>query len=139
MASTSQSSEPDIPDNHRDSWLALLSAAEAYCQKSGCDLALLTACRKFPSAGGVFPKDSHFSYSVWGQGYLAESARRYLDDISVLHATSTLMAQKHARHAHEGGAKVPPELSSEGGRVEVSGGAPAGLLLLGSRPDPVLP
>lgn len=133
MASTSQSSEPDIPDNHRDSWLALLSAAEAYGQTSGCDLALLTACRRFPS-GGVFPKDSSFSYSVWGQGYLAESARRYLDDISVLHSTSTLMAQKHTRPAHEGGAKVPVELSSEAGQVQVSGGAPAGVLLLRSRP-----
>lgn len=131
MASISQSSEPDIPDNHKDSWLALLSAAEAYCQKSGCDLAILTAWKKFPSAdghrkqesGSVFPKECDFSYSVWGQGFLAESARRYLDDISVLHSTTMLMAQKHTRQAQEGGAKVLADLSSEPGHVLVSGHA----------------
>ncbi|CAF95136.1 unnamed protein product [Tetraodon nigroviridis] len=124
MASISQS-EPDIPDNHRDSWLALLSAAEAYSQKSGCDLAILTAWRKFPSAegharregGGVFPKDCEFSYSVWGQGFLAESARRYVDDISVLHSTTMLMAQKHTRQAGGGGAKGLADLRSEPGQV----------------------
>uniref|UniRef100_A0A3B5MWR0 Proline-rich AKT1 substrate 1 N-terminal domain-containing protein n=1 Tax=Xiphophorus couchianus TaxID=32473 RepID=A0A3B5MWR0_9TELE len=79
-------------------WLALLSAAEAYCQKSGCDLAILTACKKFRLT---------FSYSVWGQGFLAESARRYVDDIGVLHATSMLTAQKHTRQsAGEQGGKL---------------------------------
>lgn len=119
MASTSQSA--DIPDNHRDSWLALLSAAEAYCQKSGCDLAILTAWKKFPSGGGAFPKECDFSYSVWGQGFLAESARRYVDDISVLHSTTMLMAHKHTRQAGEGGAKALADLSSEPGPVLVSG------------------
>uniref|UniRef100_H3CKX7 AKT1 substrate 1 (proline-rich) n=1 Tax=Tetraodon nigroviridis TaxID=99883 RepID=H3CKX7_TETNG len=100
--------EPDIPDNHRDSWLALLSAAEAYSQKSGCDLAILTAW---------IPKDCEFSYSVWGQGFLAESARRYVDDISVLHSTTMLMAQKHTRQAGGGGAKGLADLRSEPGQV----------------------
>ncbi|KAF3846138.1 hypothetical protein F7725_003216 [Dissostichus mawsoni] len=111
MASITQSSEPEIPDNHKESWLALLSAAETYCQKSGCDLAILTACKKFRSLGGgedgmrkresssAFPKECDFSYNVWGQGFLAESARRYMDDIGVLHSTTMLTAQKHTRQA----------------------------------------
>lgn len=130
MASITQSPGPEIPDNHKESWLALLSAAEAYCQKSGCDLAILTACKKFPSAeghrkresGGAFPKECDFSYSVWGQGFLAESARRYVDDISVLHSTTMLMAQKHTRQAEEGGAKLPVEAGTEPGHLSVSGG-----------------
>lgn len=114
MASITQTSEPEIPDNHRESWLVLLSAAEAYCQKSGCDLAILTACKKFrPSTGdaeggkkreggATFPRECDFSYSVWGQGFLAESARRYVDDIGVLHSTTVLTTQKHARQPAEG-------------------------------------
>lgn len=138
-------SELDIPDNHRGSWLALLSAAEAYCQQSGCDLAILTACKKFPSAeghrkresgGGVFPKESEFCYSVWGQGFLAESARRYVDDIGVLHSTTMLMAQKHTRQAQEGGAKVLG-LSSEAGLVPVSGRARVSAAAGGGDPPPL--
>lgn len=130
MASTTQSPGPEIPDNHKESWLALLSAAEAYCQKSGCDLALLTAWKRFPTAdghrkresGAVFPKECEFSYSVWGQGFLAESTRRYVDDISVLHSTTMLMAQKHTRQAEEGGTKAPVEPGTEPGHLSVSGG-----------------
>ncbi|XP_012707397.2 uncharacterized protein akt1s1 [Fundulus heteroclitus] len=126
MASVTHSSEPDIPDNHKESWLALLSAAEAYCQKSGYDLAILTACKKFRSAaadgdggkkresGTGFPKECDFSYSVWGQGFLAESARRYMDDIGVLHATSTLTAQRHMRQTGgEQGGKLLVALTSD--------------------------
>lgn len=134
MASVTQPSGPEIPDNHRESWLALLSAAEAYCQKSGCDLAILTACKKFPSAdghrkresGAAFPKECDFSYSVWGQGFLAESARRYVDDISVLHSTTMLMAQKHTRQAQEGGTKVAAEPGTEPAHLSVSGGGETG-------------
>ncbi|XP_022050615.2 uncharacterized protein akt1s1 [Acanthochromis polyacanthus] len=128
MASITQSSEPDIPDNHKESWLALLSAAEAYCQKSGCDLAILTACKKFRSSSGegegvrkwesgsAFPRECDFSYSVWGQGFLAESARRYMEDIGVLHSTTMLTAQKHSRQAGmEGGTKLVVDLTSEPG------------------------
>ncbi|XP_037647851.1 uncharacterized protein akt1s1 [Sebastes umbrosus] len=126
MASITQSSEPEIPDNHKESWLALLSAAETYCQKSGCDLAILTACKKFRSlAGGgdgmrkrdsssAFPKECDFSYNVWGQGFLAESARRYMDDIGVLHSTTMLTTQKHTRQAgREGGTKLVVDLTSD--------------------------
>lgn len=133
MASITQSSEPDIPDNHKESWLALLSAADVYCQKSGCDLAIFTACKKFRSSAGdadgrrkwesgsAFPKECDFSYSVWGQGFLAESARRYMDDIGVLHSATMLTAQKHTRQSGEGGTKLVVDLTSESGLRGVSG------------------
>lgn len=132
MASITQSSEPEIPDNHKESWLALLSAAEAYCQKSGCDLAIITACKKFQlpagdgrrkrESGSAFPKECDFSYNVWGQGFLAESARRYMDDIGVLHSTTMLTAQKHTRQPRgEGGAKLVADVTSEPGLRGVSG------------------
>lgn len=129
MASLSKTSELDIPDNHQESWLALLAAAEAYSQKSGCDVAILTACKKFlPSSaddgaakkregGGAVPVGSRkwdYSYHVWGQGALSEAAHRYLDDIGVLHSTTVLTAQRHVRLAiGEGGAKLAVDIPSE--------------------------
>ena len=143
MASITQSSQPEIPDNHRESWLALLSAAEAYCQKSGCDLAIVTACKKFRSSagdgadgsrkresGGAFPRECDFSYSVWGQGFLAESARRYVDDIGVLHSTTVLTAQKHTRQAGGEGGAV--DLTSDPGNRGVSGPACAAHCICGA-------
>lgn len=134
MAAQNKASGPEIPDNHKDSWLALLSAAEAYCQKSGCDLALLTACKKFRFLTGdsegvkkregsvTFPREFDFSYNVWGHGFLAESARRYIDDIAVLHSTSMLTAQKQTRPAaEERGAKLTADLTSDPGHRGVSG------------------
>ncbi|XP_072224354.1 uncharacterized protein akt1s1 [Leuresthes tenuis] len=129
MASITQMSEPEIPDNHKESWLALLSAAETYCQKSGCDLAILTACKKFRLLTGegvkkressaAFPRECDFSYNVWGQGFLAESARRYMDDIGVLHSTTMLTTQKHTRQAgEEGGTKLVVDLTSDPGHRE---------------------
>lgn len=116
MASITQSSELDIPDNHRESWLALLSAAEAYSQKSGCDVAILTACKKFRSGeqgeqrreqtGGFPMRDCDFSYGVWGPGYLAESARRYVEDIGVLHSTTMLTAHRQTRQSAAEGNKT---------------------------------
>ncbi|KAF5881282.1 proline-rich AKT1 substrate 1, partial [Clarias magur] len=129
MASVSKTSELDIPDNHQESWQALLAAAEAYSQKSGCDLAILTACKKFlPSAaeadsgkkregGGALPagcRKWEYGYHVWGQGALAEASRRYLDDIGVLHSTTVLTAQRQARLASgEGGAKLGVDIPTE--------------------------
>lgn len=138
MASITQSSDLDIPDNHKESWLALLAAAEAYCQKSGCDLAILTACKKFrPSvaeedggrkreSGGGLSAGSRkwdFAYHVWGQGALAESSRRYMDDIAVLHSTSMLTAHRHTRApAGEGGAKLVVDMSGDtGSRMGLTG------------------
>uniref|UniRef100_A0A672FHK5 AKT1 substrate 1 (proline-rich) n=1 Tax=Salarias fasciatus TaxID=181472 RepID=A0A672FHK5_SALFA len=112
MASITQSSEPDIPDNHRESWLALLSAAEAYGQKSGSSGR--RAAARSGEGGGGFPRECDFSYSVWGQGFLAESARRYVEDIGVLHSTTMLTAQRHSRQA-EGGAKLAVDLTSDPG------------------------
>nr|XP_020461165.1 proline-rich AKT1 substrate 1 [Monopterus albus] len=128
MASITQSSEPEILDNYKESWLVLISAAEAYCQKSGCDLAILTACKKFRSSAGdgdglrkresgsAFSREFDFSYNVWGQGFLAESARRYMDDIGVLHSTTVLTAQKYTQQAgEEGGSKLVVDLTSDPG------------------------
>eukprot|EP00063_Salmo_salar_P074477 XP_014049312.1 PREDICTED: uncharacterized protein LOC106601546 [Salmo salar] len=142
MASITQSSDPEIPDNHKESWLALLAAAEGYCQKSGCDLAILTACKKFwPSvvegderkreSGSGLPAGGRkwdFSYHVWGQGALAESSRRYMDDIAVLHSTSMLTSHRHTRlSAGDGGAKLVVDmptvragLTGEGGVGTIS-------------------
>ncbi|KAI5619721.1 proline-rich AKT1 substrate 1 [Silurus asotus] len=129
MASVSKTSELDIPDNHQESWQTLLAAAEAYSQKSGCDLAILTACRKFlPSGvegdgtkkregGGAVPAGGtkwDYTYHVWGQGALAEASRRYLDDIAVLHSTTVLTTQRHTRlTAGEGGAKLGVDIPSD--------------------------
>lgn len=155
MASITQSSELEIPDNHKESWLALLSAAEVYCQKSGCDLAILTACKKFRSttgegevgrkreSGSAFPRECDFSYNVWGQGFLAESARRYMDDIGVLHSTTMLTAQKHTRQAGgEGGTKLVVDLTSDPGNrgsltsdIVVGGVSPNGRLYSQSYPS----
>lgn len=134
MASITQSSEPEILDNYKESWLVLISAAEAYCQKSGCDLAILTACKKFRSSAGdgdglrkresgsAFSREFDFSYNVWGQGFLAESARRYMDDIGVLHSTTVLTAQKYTQQAgEEGGSKLVVDLTSDPGHRGVSG------------------
>ncbi|XP_030646021.1 uncharacterized protein akt1s1 isoform X2 [Chanos chanos] len=131
MASVTQSSGPEIPDNHRESWLNLLAAAEAYSQKSGCDLAILTASKKYhPSGvegdgvrkqeGGGLPAPGgrkwDFSYHVWGQGTLAESARRYVDDIAVLHSTTLLTAHRHTRQGvGEGGTKAGIDTPAEAG------------------------
>lgn len=129
MASISKSSELDIPDNHQESWQALLAAAEVYSQKSGCDLAILTACKKFLPSGGdgdagkkreggrAVPTGGRkwdYDYHVWGQGVLAEASRRYLDDIGVLHSTTVLTAHRHARLVtEEGGAKLGVDIPSE--------------------------
>ncbi|XP_072550127.1 uncharacterized protein akt1s1 [Salminus brasiliensis] len=129
MASITKSSDLEIPDNHKESWLALLAAAEAYSQKSGCDLAILTACKKFlPSGvegdgvkkhegGGALPPGGRkwdYSYHVWGQGALAESSRRYMDDIAVLHSTTVLTAHRHTRlSSGEGGAKLGVDVPSD--------------------------
>ncbi|XP_037545140.1 uncharacterized protein akt1s1 [Nematolebias whitei] len=140
MASIIHSSEPEIPDNHKESWLALLSAAEIYCQKSGCDLAILTACKKFRSPSGegegvktregsaAFQRECDFSYNVWGPGLLAESARRYMDDIGVLHSTTMLTAQKHTRQTgEEGGTKLMVDLTSDlGHRGNLTGDSGVG-------------
>ncbi|XP_026064053.1 uncharacterized protein LOC113047030 isoform X1 [Carassius auratus] len=132
MASVIKSSNPEIPDNHKESWLALLAAAEAYSQTSGCDLAILTAYKKFrPSwvevegtrnqeGGGTQMRKFDYAYHVWGPGALAESSGRYMDDIAVLHSTTVLTAQRHIRlNAEEGGAKLGVDVPSD--RLSLTG------------------
>lgn len=66
-------------------------------------------------SSSAFP-ECDFSYNVWGQGFLAESARRYMDDIGVLHSTTMLTAQKHTRQSgREGGTKLVVDLTSDPG------------------------
>ncbi|KAJ7989512.1 hypothetical protein DPEC_G00305320 [Dallia pectoralis] len=141
MASITQSSDPEIPDNHKESWRALLATAEAYCQKSGCDLAIFTACKKFrpsgvegdgrkrESGGGLLAggRTWDFAYHVWGPGALAESSRRYMDDIAVLHSTSMLTAHRRTQLGAGDGTKLVVDmptlrasLTSEGGVGSVS-------------------
>lgn len=145
MASITQSSDLDIPDNHRESWLALLSAAEAYSQKSGCDVAILTACKKFRSGEpqgerreqGFPTRDCDFSYGVWGPGYLAESARRYVEDIGVLHSTTMVTAHRQTRQSAADGNKTDrgdAALRGSGG-VSESGLSPSSRLYSQSYPS----
>lgn len=150
MATITQSTDPEIPDNHKESWLALLAAAEAYSQKSGCDLAILTACKKFHLSlaegdatrkqgvgSGLSPaaRKWDYSYHVWGQGALAEASRRYMDDIAVLHSTSLLTAQRHTRvGTGEAGAKPGVDTSSNTGtRMGLTGDGGVGTVSPNSR------
>ncbi|KTG41683.1 hypothetical protein cypCar_00041504 [Cyprinus carpio] len=132
MASVTKSSNPEIPDNHKESWLALLAAAEGYSQTSGCDLAILTAYKKFRppgvevkgtrnhEAGGTQVRKFDYAYHVWGSGALAESSLRYMDDIAVLHSTTVLTAQRHTRlNTEEGGAKLGVDVPSD--RLSLTG------------------
>ncbi|XP_046894461.1 proline-rich AKT1 substrate 1 [Hypomesus transpacificus] len=143
MAFISQSNDLDIPDNHKESWLALLAAAEAYCQKSGCDLAILTACKKFRPSVAVGDRKWDFVYHVWGQGALGEASRRYVDDIAVLHSTSMLTAHRQARLPAGGaGAKLLLDTSTEtasrpgvGSELEVGTASPNSRLYSQSYPS----
>lgn len=94
-------------------------------------------------SGSAFPRECDFSYNVWGQGFLAESARRYMDDIGVLHSTTMLTAQKHTRQAGgEGGTKLVVDLTSDPGNrgsltsdIVVGGVSPNGRLYSQSYPS----
>lgn len=141
MASVTQSCDLDIPDNHRESWLALLSAAEAYSQKSGCDVAILTACRKFRSGERAEQQQqqrgagSDFSYSVWGPGFLAESARRYAEDIGVLHSTTMLTAHRQTRPSAPEANKAERGDPAQRASVSVSESSPSSRLYSQSYPS----
>ncbi|XP_041093678.1 proline-rich AKT1 substrate 1 [Polyodon spathula] len=109
----------DVPDNHRESWGALLRAAEAYSRQSGNEVALLTSRRKHgPRGGGQPGPGEERSYGVWGPGPLAESARRYLDDIAVLHGTSCLLGAGRSKE---------PDRVSVFSSADVGGASPSSL------------
>ncbi|XP_069048019.1 proline-rich AKT1 substrate 1 isoform X2 [Lepisosteus oculatus] len=100
MAAVTTGEDPDMPDNHRESWRALVLAAEAHAQKTGCEVALVTARKKFRPVGaesGAGEGRAEFAYQVWGRGQLGEAARRYLDDIAVLHSASLVTAHRQTR------------------------------------------
>ncbi|XP_039366239.1 proline-rich AKT1 substrate 1-like [Mauremys reevesii] len=69
-----------MADNHRESWAGLIAEAERYRRRTGNEVVLITAFRA-PQPGG-------FSYAQHGCGALGDAARRYLEDIAVVHKTT---------------------------------------------------
>ncbi|XP_058876884.1 uncharacterized protein LOC131731651 [Acipenser ruthenus] len=126
MALMISAASSDVPDNHRGSWEALLQAADAYSRQSGGEVAVLSAQRKYGSRrGGAEPSlGEERSYTVWGAGALAESARRYLDDIAVLHGTLCLTSAR----VGSGRSRTPDRISIASGfsSAEVGGASPSG-------------
>ncbi|XP_060137579.1 proline-rich AKT1 substrate 1 isoform X2 [Zootoca vivipara] len=70
----------NMADNHKESWAALVAAAEQYRRQTGNEIVLLTAFRAPPPGG--------FSYAQHGSGALADAVQRYLEDIAVVHKTT---------------------------------------------------
>ena len=60
------------------------------------------------AGAGTLSRKCDFSYNVWGQGALAVAARRYMEDIAVLHSTTMLTAQRHTRPSGLGGSGGAP-------------------------------
>ncbi|XP_065279197.1 proline-rich AKT1 substrate 1 [Emys orbicularis] len=69
-----------MADNHRESWAGLVAEAERYRRRTGNEVVLITAYRA-PQPGG-------FAYTQHGCGALGDAARRYLEDIAVVHKTT---------------------------------------------------
>ncbi|XP_030401027.1 proline-rich AKT1 substrate 1 isoform X1 [Gopherus evgoodei] len=69
-----------MADNHRESWAGLIAEAERYRRRTGNEVVLITAFRA-PQPGG-------FAYAQHGCGALGDAARRYLEDIAVVHKTT---------------------------------------------------
>ncbi|XP_050783986.1 proline-rich AKT1 substrate 1 isoform X4 [Gopherus flavomarginatus] len=69
-----------MADNHRESWAGLIAEAERYRRRTGNEVVLITAFRA-PQPGG-------FAYAHHGCGALGDAARRYLEDIAVVHKTT---------------------------------------------------
>ncbi|XP_029440014.1 proline-rich AKT1 substrate 1 [Rhinatrema bivittatum] len=67
----------DMADNHKESWEALISAAERYRLQTGHDVVLITAYKPHFQAG--------FAYASHGRGALLDAAHRYMEDIAVMH------------------------------------------------------
>ncbi|KAH0626552.1 hypothetical protein JD844_001603 [Phrynosoma platyrhinos] len=70
----------DMADNHKESWAAVVAAAEQYRRQTGNEIVLLTAFRA--------PPPTSFSYAQHGSGALADAVQRYLEDIAVVHKTT---------------------------------------------------
>ncbi|XP_074872234.1 proline-rich AKT1 substrate 1 isoform X2 [Carettochelys insculpta] len=69
-----------MADNHRESWATLVAEAERYRRQTGNEVVLITAYRA-PQPGG-------YAYAQHGRGALGDAARRYLEDIAVVHKTT---------------------------------------------------
>ncbi|XP_067408353.1 proline-rich AKT1 substrate 1 isoform X1 [Emydura macquarii macquarii] len=69
-----------MADNHKESWAALIAAAERYRRQTGNEVVLLTAYRA-PQPGG-------YGYAQHGCGALGDATQRYLEDITVVHKTT---------------------------------------------------
>ncbi|XP_030053852.1 proline-rich AKT1 substrate 1 [Microcaecilia unicolor] len=67
----------DMADNHKESWEALISAAEQYRLQTGHDVVLITAYKPHFQSG--------FLYTSHGRGALLDAVQRYIEDITVMH------------------------------------------------------
>uniref|UniRef100_A0A8C4Q7W4 AKT1 substrate 1 n=1 Tax=Eptatretus burgeri TaxID=7764 RepID=A0A8C4Q7W4_EPTBU len=73
----------DMADNHRESWDALVHAAERYRRGTGHEVAVLTAFAPRNVTAG--PGGKGLTYLIHGGGLLGDSARHYLDGIALWH------------------------------------------------------
>nr|XP_033816676.1 proline-rich AKT1 substrate 1 [Geotrypetes seraphini] len=71
----------DMADNHKESWEALINAAERYRLQTGHDVVLITAYKPHFQAG--------FSYASHGRGVLRDALQHYIEDITVMHKATT--------------------------------------------------
>ncbi|XP_013930531.1 PREDICTED: proline-rich AKT1 substrate 1-like, partial [Thamnophis sirtalis] len=77
----------DMADNHKETWVALVAAAEQYRSQTGNEIVLLTAFRA--------PPPGNYSYVQHGSGALADAVQRYLEDITVAHKTTAFTYAAH--------------------------------------------
>uniref|UniRef100_A0A8C8RY59 AKT1 substrate 1 n=1 Tax=Pelusios castaneus TaxID=367368 RepID=A0A8C8RY59_9SAUR len=89
-----------MADNHKESWAALIAAAERYRRQTGNEVVLLTAYRA-PQPGG-------YGYTQHGRGALGDATQRYLEDITVVHRTTAFTYAPHPPVAP----RSPPTLYS---------------------------
>ncbi|KAG2455841.1 uncharacterized protein akt1s1 [Polypterus senegalus] len=114
---------PEMPDNHKESWEALILAVDSYHKQTGNEVALLSAHKRSFKKQGISgaAKDDfgdNFSYTVLGPGPLSEAVKTYLDDISVLHKTSLLTSH---RCDHTGGSMALISTMADNSHLLTSG------------------
>uniref|UniRef100_UPI00358E8AF9 proline-rich AKT1 substrate 1 isoform X2 n=1 Tax=Myxine glutinosa TaxID=7769 RepID=UPI00358E8AF9 len=73
----------DMADNHRESWDALVHAAERYRRGTGHEVSVLTAFAPRDVTAG--PGGKGLAYLIHGGGLLGDAARHYLDGIALWH------------------------------------------------------
>uniref|UniRef100_A0A8C3FG51 AKT1 substrate 1 n=1 Tax=Chrysemys picta bellii TaxID=8478 RepID=A0A8C3FG51_CHRPI len=82
-------------------WAGLVAEAERYRRRTGNEVVLITAYRA-PQPGG-------FAYTQHGCGALGDAARRYLEDIAVVHKTTAFTYAARTRPPAPTGQRVPRE------------------------------